>query len=491
MIQLQELASMLGENHLPVGTNKMDLRVKKLHKYLKTAQHPSDEEAAKVINTEGGSSTFRKAKHHLKLALINGVLAINPSKKGASESRIEANNRMWDYVQGARSGVDCAEHVFVNAIEDNLPDVRNFDLQEPLVVGALTVMNSSNQKSLRKSQYLEFLKMVEVELEYDYKLQVCYKHSRHSTFMNITRRNSEDKVEYLTKALKEIQPFSGTTRFRAEHIYLKLMLRLKMEQGRYEDAITFAKDTLKTFDKRDSLQKQAITIFQNTLTRAYLVSGRCEEGLTFSLYVLNETNSKDVFTYYIAKELVIVMAMRTGRYQLAYEHYLDVLKGSLGAGLASNYEETLAIIEAYLVILIEFGLINISEQGAALTRLRLGKFLNETSVSQKEKSLRNIHIIIIKILNHALFKRDMDFDQADAIRKYVQRHLNDPDTARAKNFILALIKFPENGYNKEMVARESAKYLERLRSYKVGEHHQHPYGEIVLYENIWQHLIKI
>jgi hypothetical protein len=41
-----------------------------------------------------------------------------------------------------------------------------------------------------------------------------------------------------------------------------------------------------------------------------------------------------------------------------------------------------------------------------------------------------------------------------------------------------------------MAAHGAAKYLARLRSLEVGSHHQHPYGEIVLYENIWRYLMK-
>jgi len=492
MKKLQELVHILGDDHLPLGTRKIDIRVKKLYDYIKFQQEPKGDVAARLLGVKEGGSDFRKVKYYLKIALINGVLAINDASEKSLDSRSNVNDSIWNHLQGSVTKNESVSRPFIDYIADiGLAKARSFDLQEPLVIGGLSVINSTYANQLRKSEYLSLLRSVEDELECDYTLQICYKHFKHLTYLNITRESRRVKVIYLTKAVNEIRSIKTADRTRVRHISIILELNLRMMKSDFDEAITFAENILNRIDEADPKEQQVIAILRNNLSRAYLNSGRHDDGLRFAFKVLSSTDPKKYFAYYSAKELAIVMAMRCGKYQLAYDHFIDVMQEDLGVGLASNYEETQSIIGAYLYILIEMGLVKSKGEEHSLIRLRIGKFLNETVASQKEKSLRNLHVIIIKILEHSLLKRDKDFNQEDAIRKYVQRHLSKPEAVRAKNFILALIKFPENGYNKKIVAREADKYLARLRAHKIGDNNQHPYGEIVLYESIWDHLMAI
>lgn len=490
MIYLQELATMLGDGFLPVGTGKMDTRVKRLHAYLREATAPTDEQAAESIGVPAGSSTFRKVKHHLKLALINGVLAIDTSDKSPPENRFSANDKLWNYVQGTQCSSSATRAVFLEEMrEQGMENARTFDLQEPLLIGALALAKTPPATSSRKNDYLALLEMARVELAYDYKLQVCFKHAQHLTFMNVTRESNEAKTTYLAKALEEIDSILAVDRTRERLTRATLGLKLSVALGEYQEGIAIGKAAIASFDLENPVYSKNINIFKNNLIRLYLNAALHEEGLAFAVETLSQMDRRDASDYYTTKELLIVMALRGGHYQLAYEHFFDVLENKLGSGLASNYKETQAILEAYLYLLTRIGLVTKQAGETGLNPLRIGKFLNETETSQQEKGLRNIHVIIIKVVEHILFKRDKEFDQADAIRKYIQRHLNESQHLRSKNFLLALIQFPENGYHKSLVMQSAEKYLQRLRDNPMGKHFEHPYAEIVPYEDLWSFLM--
>ncbi|MBC6993755.1 hypothetical protein QWY85_11285 [Neolewinella lacunae] len=491
MIYLQELANMLGDGFLPVGEGKRDQRVKRLFLYLKEAPAPTDEQAATTLGLPAGSSAYRKVKHHLKLALINGILAIDITDKSPPENRFSANDKLWNYVQGTQCSSSAARAVFLEAMrEQGIENARTFDLQEPLLIGALAVAKNPPATSSRKNDYLALLDMARVELAYDYKLQVSFKHSQHLTFMNVMRESNEAKTIYLSEALKEIDAIVAVDRNRVRLTRATLGLKLSVTRGEYEEGIAISKAAIASFNQDNPIHAKSINIFKNNLVRLYLNAALHEEGLDFALETLSQMDHRDPFDYYSTKELLIVMAMRGGQYQLAYGHFLDVLQNKLGTGLASNYQETQAILEAYLYLLTRIGLVTTQAGETSLNPLRIGKFLNETETSQQEKGLRNIHVIIIKVMEHILFKRDKEFDQADAIRKYIHRHLGEPQHLRAKSFLLALIQFPENGYHKPLVMQSAEKYLQRLRDNPMGKHFEHPYTEIVGYEALWSFLMK-
>jgi len=80
--------------------------------------------------------------------------------------------------------------------------------------------------------------------------------------------------------------------------------------------------------------------------------------------------------------------------------------------------------------------------------------------------------------------------QSDAIRKYAQRYLTEKQDKRAKSLLLAMILHPENGFNHRITVKKAGKYLQNLEAIPCGSDQQDPYTEFILYEEIWNLLIK-
>jgi hypothetical protein len=339
----------------------------------------------------------------------------------------------------------------------------------------------------RTKEFLGVCQQIRTELDYDYKLPLAHKHYTHSTFLNINRASEVEKAAYLAKAVAEIDEVDAVDRFRTWQTSLYLGLKLRFAERKYDDAIDFIESAMVQFNSNDPIQRPMVRVFQNNLLRAFLYGCRYEEGLDFGKALLEkETKVKE--TRYATQELTMVLALRQGDYKFAYKIYRDVVEHDAVEVVKHNFKETFLIIEAYLYLLVGLELIDIGKEGHGVSKLKIGKFINDMAFSSKEKKRRNIHVIIIKLINHYLHKKNDDFDMAEAIRKYVQRHLNELNTIRAKNFILALVSFCESGFSLNYAVSEYNRYLGELDNYLVGENNQHPYGELVEFDALWQHI---
>jgi hypothetical protein len=205
---------------------------------------------------------------------------------------------------------------------------------------------------------------------------------------------------------------------------------------------------------------------------------------------LNHEGATRRLTLYATQEITMVLALRSSDYESAYKIYSDVISGNEVKVLKDNFRETFLIIEAYLQLIVGLGLVRVEKKELNNSKLRIGRFVNNMSFSSKEKKRRNIHVIIIKLINHLINKRDSDFNMADPVRKYVQRHLTDLKTIRARNFILAMVSFSENGFSLSHAQNEREKYFSVLNKHHVGQNNQHPYGELVVFESLWRHVVE-
>lgn len=487
-----ELAQMLDEDYLPVNDSKLGGQAEKLFKYLKTIDSPDEYEAAREIGVKPSSNAFRKVKHHLKLALINGVTAIKPQSSTSNiDNRMNANDFVWNYVCALRSESESVKNFIVSNIDASiLNPARTYDLQEPLTVGYVSQVNSNHIYLMKRKYFVGLIDYLLIELEYDYKLQISHKLFAHNSFLNIKRTSNEEKAHFLNDGLRLMNSISSVERPRTINSYLYLELKLSLVKGEYRTAITQAKQALDRFDHENPLQAHIISVFKNNILRAYLNTSLYQEGLSFAKQVLSETKLSSK-SYYGMLELTTVMALRSEEYQLAYSYYDYIIESGRAISLSNNFKETFLIIEAYLQLLIEMNLIDVSSENKKMARIRIGKFMNDMVFSHKEKALRNVHVIIIRVLNHSLNRRGQDFDQGEAVRKYVQRHLNEPSSIRAKNFLLALIQFPENGFHKKIAIAKAERYINQLHKVEMGQNHQHPYGEIIPFEKLWNHVITL
>jgi len=263
---------------------------------------------------------------------------------------------------------------------------------------------------------------------------------------------------------------------------------IQMKIALYEGDLTSAKRIhdirTKALESERVVNTIAIGNLRLNLLRCYAKSNHLEEGVQLAKSILPLVPDDSVHKYGLL-EVSILLAMKAGRFQLAIGYYYETVNHPYYPEVSQSSKETLMIMEAYLSLLIQAKIIKEEKSSTQFNKLKIHRFLNNLVYSQKEKSFRNTHAIIIKVLDHCVNRRDEDFNYSEAIKKYVQRHLQSAEYARSKNFLLAIIQYPENGYNLKLTMRYAEKYLARMKNAPPAKYSAHAYQEIIPYDKLW------
>lgn len=496
MEQLQELIAMLGPDFLPCQSNKMGGKVRRLFNYLREADFPDEDIAAKKIGTTPGSSNFRKVKHYLKLALINGITAVKPVYKSMGEGETADTNALaWNYAAALGGSEGIARDFLVQELStDVLAVAKEFETDDAYPTILSQALAHEAGKRAKSKVAVEEIAAAKEELVYACKVQFFRQFSTHSTFLNLTRASEEEKAALFTRAIKKLEAIDSVERNLTTFGLFYLKLKLHFVKREYEQVVLLGKAGLRQWIQDEngndqSRVKNVLNIKLNML-RAYQFFLKSKEGLDLSLQTIENPNLNNINLYGFY-EFGMIFALRGKKYETLNYLYNKVRASGEVNDLRQHFRETFLIIEAYIQVLIKLGRIEVDNKTKNQSRLRIGRFLNEMDFSYKEKSRRNIHVMIIKILYHSIYGKNEYFEQSDAVRKYIQRYLSDEKNVRAKSILLAMVLYLENGRNTRVISQKIDNYLKILRNNQYGSFQQDPYTEFLPYEETWNLLTSV
>lgn len=480
MKQISELLRILGDRPLLAPDNKIGGQVRRLAKWLRDQPDANDKAAQVWLKIPEGSSAFRKIKHHFRIYLLNSISATHTAITPEDPNRSEANEYIWNQLGPVMAGGEGRRNSEAHKkLYELMGLARAHDLQDPLTIGEV-VLHAENQGA----KNAEAIQRARTELYNGYVRGVTRKHTAVSTFMNKTRVRVAKKVEKLEECIEEIESFSKFTNPFLEIKKLYLEIKISLYESDLEKTIKIHESAIEILKLDEGNKHMLIVNFHANLIRCYLKSEKLQEGNLFAKQILIET--KNYRSQYILLELSLIMAMKAEDYDFAVVLYSKLVNHPRYKIINDNDKETVWIIQAYLSLLVSANKIKITEKGSPLSNFKIYRFLNDLTFSQKEKSFRNTHAIIIKVIDHCINKKDKDFELTESIKKYIQRHLNDPINKRTKNFILSILQHPKHGFNIKRTKKHASKYLKIMRSNTESRLSQHAYIEIIPYETIWQ-----
>ncbi|MFK8164168.1 MAG: hypothetical protein AB8H12_17110, partial [Lewinella sp.] len=129
MKKFKELVGLLGKRHLPIDDTKLGQQANALYLYVRRVANPTDQGGAKKLKLSKSSSAYRKVKHKLKYALLDGITAVAPDAP-APENRPEASLRCWSSIALARSNPTAYELLPRHLIDTNIQLTQEYDLLE-------------------------------------------------------------------------------------------------------------------------------------------------------------------------------------------------------------------------------------------------------------------------------------------------------------------------------------------------------------------------
>ena len=228
-------------------------------------------------------------------------------------------------------------------------------------------------------------------------------------------------------------------------VYL-LELNIFLAKDEYNEVIRVANSALKYLEARPQSQPTMYQVFEANLAVAYAQLNDYDNGMAYAQRMLGKTTAGE-HNYFKVYELMLILALRAGRFQQAYEIYYSIDADALESNLTSYYRETFRIIEAYLYLLVQMGQIDLAVGDTTFIRFRIKRFLNSFKHVTQEKGHRNVHLLIIQLVDDIIHRRHQASALSiDAVGKYVQRYLKGRGYERIRSFLRAVAQLTEQGF---------------------------------------------
>ncbi len=272
------------------------------------------------------------------------------------------------------------------------------------------------------------------------------------------RKNKAKKVQNLEDAIANIAALKGTS-------VICLFYRFSLEVlhsfslADYPSVIKSCDGMLKVLEGKKGAYAAH---YQFCLTKswfAHMAIGEYEQA-SEKLKRAEKYVPARSYNDYLLKLHQTINALHSKDYQLAYDLYRKHKKCSF-----ESIRQQFAIIEAYICFLSHMGYLELSHT------FRLGKYLNDTIVSQSNKQKENIAILIAELLIYFVRDRGKYADRVEAIKNYSYRHLKGKETARAKHMIKILCRLPDLNFHPEALKRHMKKHIEFIQNsaVQIGE----------------------
>lgn len=496
MNSLKELHWVMGQGklHLNLDTAR-GKKIERLFRYLRDTDHPDDDEAAAMLYGKGKTKSYgpyKKIKHYLKYELINAATAITPGEKVKKDDRVGTAlfcNRLLSmgsilmYKGSTRVAVEFLEQAYKIADDFNLV-VQASESSSELM--RLYTQNLYDKKKLayysdRAAHYQNLRHAIfQVELEL-------------TTVRNMIQENVENEkvAAYAAEKSEYFAPLLGQyedVRIYAAYYYMKISGLFSAYD--FAAAADASQAALSFFAQKGLADSRQAQVFNSTLITAYVQLGEYDAGASL-LHKTMQMVEKNGMNYFKMIEHGMMLSLRSGRYQKAYEWYSMVDQNAMRSTLSAGYAEYFPLYKGYLSFLVGTKQINVPEDDKEFSSFRLAKILNETIGFSKDKRTMNVHLLIIQMLYYTMQRKyNRALDRVEAIQKYCSRHLRRDDAYRSNCFLKMLLELPINGFHRAAVERNAEKWLKKLAEVPFDIVSQSHEVELIPYETLWALVVE-
>lgn len=355
MKNLKALSRVVGNGKICVDLNtSRGKKIDKLYTYLKETENPSDDAAAAFLCGKGRTKSYppyKQTKHYLKYELINAATSITPGEKVSETDRIGTAlfcNRLLSmgsillYKGATKIAVELLEQAF------EIADRFNIVVQASESSSELMRLYAQNLHHRKKFEYYK------EQADHYQKLRnaIFLVEKELTTVRNMVQLNEEndkiasyaaeqsDRYAYLLNEFKDVRVY-------ASYYYMKVTGLFAAYD--YENAAT---ESLKAMDFFSSVglgKSQQSQVFRSTLITSYVQLGEYEKGSELLNSTMKMVN-KNGMNYYKMIEHGMLLSMRTGHYQAAYEWFSRVDQDAMRKTLSTSYAEFFQLYRGYLYL---------------------------------------------------------------------------------------------------------------------------------------------
>ncbi len=487
MKQLTELVRLLGMDHqLCTCNTKNDAALQSLFAYIQDTEQPCPEKAAELISLDAGDGAFRKVKHQLKLNLINALTEIQPTEKTANR-RKRSYAYVWKLIAiGKQLRTSVGSSILLPYLQEAFRRAEELEMVDAAYQCATMLRRQFVNRHFDPNKYEHYA----AEANRCRRIVRCYEDVVTDFNAVLYLRNTLQPAEEIQQVarrayLKHRDAVKTYDVALISYIVFLLELNSYLVVNDYESVIAVANNSIKYLEGKETALPTMFQVFEANLTVAYTQLNDYERGTLFANNLLAKIDPS-AFNYLKVYELLLILSLRAGKFQEAYETYRTIRPDILTKNMLSYYHETFRIIEAYLYLLVVMEQIQTSPEDRTFKRFRISRFLNSFQYATAEKSSRNVHLMIIEIIDHVLHRRhNKTAYSIEAVTKYASRHLRGKSFERVRYFLKALAQLSTQQFHRTAVERHTTRYIKLMQKRKIEETSLDYYLELIPYETLW------
>ncbi|MBK7873247.1 MAG: hypothetical protein IPJ74_22545 [Saprospiraceae bacterium] len=500
MQALKELIYIINRNKLrAVGVIALpfakESKLNTLYEGINQGLFQTDEDAARAIfNTEQADSNYRKLKAKLLHRLTNALFFIDLKKPSYTtrQRAYQECHKNWAAVkilfgENAReAGVDLAKKILSQAEKYEFTHLC-MDIAKTLRVHYGAMLAAKKEYNLYKTLYNKYFELYALEnyAEESY-TELMMQQADSKISMEQIGQQAEVFYQELMPALEKYD----THDLLFYSSLLKLIASTAVHD--YSLVLEICDKAIESFELKQFVARMPLQVFQYQKIVCLIQLRQTNEKDFASLIAKKPKFLKEgTYNWYRFQEAYIILGLHTQHYQKAYDLFLHGIKHKRFEFLPPDQQEYWRILEAYLFYLHEIGKIDTQGERYSSSKFWLGKFLNQTQISAKDKRGMNVTILIIQIILLINQKKwGKTLDKIESIEQYCSRYLHKPDTIRAYYFMKMLLTLPKNNFHREAVARKSANYFKHLQKHALEIGNQSFFMEIILFEDLWKMILE-
>lgn len=492
MTQLVELVRLFGSKpKLCTCSNTAGKHSKALLKYIRTTATPTDQDAAAALGLPKRCSSYRKAKHLLKLDLLNAASAIKPNDR-ERDNRKRSYAYVWKLIAIAkqlRTSTD--SEVLLSYLEEAYERASKDEMLDAAYQAATMLRRQYNNRRFDAERYALYRDRAAYYGELTQAYQKVVADLNEITYLRNSRANTDTIRAQASAYFEANAPLIERYDVAAiSYIVFLTELNARLADQDYAGVIEVAQRALNYLLEKPTVQPAMFQVFEANLTVAYTQLNDYENGMTFARRLLANTSPEE-YNYLKVYELMLVLTLRASKFQEAYEIYQEIPHGILTTDMRAFYHESFRIMEAYLFLLVSMGRIEPRADDRRFERFRVARFVNSFRHVNGEKNHRNVHLLVIQIVDDLIHRRHgKSAFTIEAITKYASRHLKGKGFERVRYFLKALSQLSVQGFHRAAVERHTDRYLKAMRKFAVAEGGHAFHLELIPFDVLWGLIVE-
>lgn len=476
------------------GTGKSESRTEQFYRLIASGKLKNDEQAANYFfnTTDVRDQNYRKLKNKLFRQLINTNYLIDLQSTRYSDRLKALYYCNADFAAANILLARRSYRIAIYLLQQVLEQAIKFEFLHLAASITRTLrfhFARSNQDRIMTEKYKELNKIYENKRYWsdkaqDYIDEIANYFNQKTTF---NQQILDSSLQYYQELLPKLEEVNTSVLFYRTYwlgaVYYSLL-------NDYEKVLELVNQCLDKIQHLPSTSRGTLSGLAIQKIDCLIHLRRLDYPEFKSAFDLGIVNTElDHLNYYRLNELTVRYYLFTKQYDKALETFKEVSAQGFYQKMTGQPKEVWILYSGYLHLLGMLKQLDAEKVKEVLGEFRMGRFMGDITIFDKEKDGMNIPLMLLPILVR-LAQNDPEsvLQMADALEKYRKRHLDEDTNKRSAIFVRFLVNLAKVRYETTAATKKIARERHLLSQYPPQKVNQAYYLEVIPYEDLWQML---